>query len=115
MDDNVQRIRWTNESIKCFLETCIAEINRVGRNGGSLRKESWDNVAKKIHEVCHMRLTQKQLKNHYDYLKGKYSGWKYLTNKTGNIYNPELNMFTLSNQEWEDFFKVSFYFYFLYF
>ena len=48
MDDNVQRIRWTNEVIKGFLETCIAEINRVGRNGGSLRKESWDNVAKKI-------------------------------------------------------------------
>ena len=107
MDENV-RIRWNNENIKCFLEMCIDVVNKVGRNGGSLRKESWTTLVKKLEEVCHMKnLTQKQLKNQYDYLKGKYSGWVYLRNKTGNIYDPVMNTFKLSNQEWEEFIKVS--------
>lgn len=97
--------------IKCFLETCIEEVNKFGRNGGSLRKDTWTKLATKLDEVCKVKLTQKQLKNQYDYLKGKYSGWVYLRNKTGNIYDPALNMFNLSNQEWEEFFKVSVHFF----
>ncbi|XP_024996638.1 L10-interacting MYB domain-containing protein-like [Cynara cardunculus var. scolymus] len=104
MDDNV-RVKWTNELTKRFLETCIEEVHKVGRNGGSLRKETWVKVEIKLEEVCHVKLTQKQLKNQYDYLKGKYSRWVYLRNKTGNIYDPEMNTFILTNQEWEDFFK----------
>ncbi|KAJ9546559.1 hypothetical protein OSB04_019102 [Centaurea solstitialis] len=104
MDENT-RIRWTNEMIKCFLETCIDEVNKVGRNGASLTKDTWTKLATKLEEVCHVKPTQKQLKNQYDYLKGKYSGWVYLRNKTGNIYDPIMNTFTLSNQEWEEFFK----------
>lgn len=103
------RIKWSDGLTKCFLEACIEEINKVGRNGGSLRKETWAKVGKKLEEVCSVKLNQKQLKNQYDYLKGKYSGWTYLKNKTGNIYDPLMNTFTLSNQEWEEFFKVSLY------
>ncbi|KAJ9553695.1 hypothetical protein OSB04_017740 [Centaurea solstitialis] len=97
--------RWTNEMIKCFLETCIDEVNKVGRNGGSLTKDTWTKLATKLEETCRVKPTQKQLKNLYDYLKGKYSGWVYLKNKTGNIYDIVMNTFNLSNQEWEEFFK----------
>ena len=88
LEDKTQRLNWTPEAIKCFLESCISEINTVGRNGGSLRKESWIKVAKNVHDVCHMNATQKQLKNHYNYLKAKYACWVYLKNKTWNLYNP---------------------------
>ncbi|XP_022040282.1 uncharacterized protein LOC110942827 [Helianthus annuus] len=52
-----------------------------------------------------MDLTQKQIRNAFDTMKSKYVGWCYLRNKTGNLYNPETNMFTLMPQEWEDFKK----------
>ncbi|VFQ68868.1 unnamed protein product [Cuscuta campestris] len=45
------------------------------------------------------------MRNAYDNLKAKYSGWVYLKNKTGNIYNAQTNTFTLTNEEWEDFKK----------
>ncbi|KAJ0821721.1 putative Myb/SANT-like domain-containing protein [Helianthus annuus] len=45
------------------------------------------------------------MKNAYDNLKAKYVGWAYLKNKTGNIYNPQTNTFTLTNEEWEEFKK----------
>ncbi|XP_024966753.1 uncharacterized protein LOC112506738 [Cynara cardunculus var. scolymus] len=107
MDENV-RLRWTNEITKCFLETCMEEVNKVVRNGGSLRKETWMKLATKFEEVCYVKLVQKQLKNQYDYLKRKYTGLTYLRNRTENIYDPELDTFTLSNQEWEDFFQALF-------
>ncbi|KAJ9566836.1 hypothetical protein OSB04_002802 [Centaurea solstitialis] len=98
-------LRWIPESIKCFLESCISEVNTVGRNGGSLQKNSWSKVAKSLHDVCGMNATQKQMKNHYDYLKSKYACWVYLKNKTGNLYNPETNTFNLSEKEWDEFIK----------
>ncbi|KAE8687129.1 hypothetical protein F3Y22_tig00111022pilonHSYRG00082 [Hibiscus syriacus] len=45
------------------------------------------------------------MKNAYDNLKAKYIGWVYLKNKTGNLYNPQTNTFTLTNEEWEEFRK----------
>ena len=96
MDANVC-VRWTNEIIERFLETCIKEVNNVGRNRSSFQKVGlrWQQSSKRFA----IKLTQKQLKNQYDYVKGKYSGWVYLRNKTGNIYNLEMNTFTLANQE----------------
>ncbi|KAJ9538100.1 hypothetical protein OSB04_030833 [Centaurea solstitialis] len=41
------------------------------------------------------------MKNHYDYLKGKYGAWAKLRNKTGNVYNASTNMFNLSEEEWQ--------------
>ncbi|XP_076894521.1 L10-interacting MYB domain-containing protein-like [Bidens hawaiensis] len=105
MENNDGRQQWTDETIKCMLDTCLEEIGRVGRNGQSLRKESWDRLGKKLKEEFGMNLTQKQLRNAFDTLKAKYVGWCYLRNKTGNLYNPQTNMFTLTPQEWKDFKK----------
>ncbi|CAH9140541.1 unnamed protein product, partial [Cuscuta epithymum] len=41
------------------------------------------------------------MKNHYDYLKGKYGAWLLLKNKTGNVYDPSTNTFNLTPEEWE--------------
>ncbi|KAJ9544803.1 hypothetical protein OSB04_024510 [Centaurea solstitialis] len=98
-------LQQTPESIRCFLESCLSEVNIVGRNGGSLQKNSWVKVAKNLLDVCGMNATQKQMKNHYDYLKAKYACWVYLKNKIGNLYNPETNTFNLSLEEWDDFIK----------
>ncbi|CAI9282660.1 unnamed protein product [Lactuca saligna] len=52
-----------------------------------------------------MDTSQKQLKNAFDNLKAKYIGWKYLRNKSRNLYNAQRNSFALVNTEWEEFKK----------
>ena len=97
---------WTNEQTKCLLLTCIEEVQTVGRKGLSLHKQSWHKLGTTIKEKYGVDLNQRQLKNAYDNLKAKYTGWLYLKNKTGNLYNPQTNTFNLTNEEWEDFKKV---------
>ncbi|XP_021971435.1 uncharacterized protein LOC110866600 [Helianthus annuus] len=105
MKTNDDRQQWTHEAIKCMLETCLEEIGRVGRNGQSLRRESWGRVGAKLMEEFRFDLNQKQIRNAFDTMKSKYVGWCYLRNKTRNLYNPQTNMFTLTPQEWDDFKK----------
>ncbi|KAF5808869.1 putative Myb/SANT-like domain-containing protein [Helianthus annuus] len=100
-----EKQQWSNDHLKCLLETCIEEINTVGRKGLSLHKDSWNKLGKVLKEKFGLDLTQKQMKNAYDNLKAKYVGWVYLKNKTDNIYNPQTNTFTLTNEEWEEFKK----------
>nr|GEW72280.1 hypothetical protein [Tanacetum cinerariifolium] len=46
------------------------------------------------------QVEQKQMRNHYDYLKTKYTAWLSLRNKTG-IYDKSTNTFHLSEEEWK--------------
>ncbi|XP_076923476.1 uncharacterized protein LOC143585601 isoform X1 [Bidens hawaiensis] len=101
-----KRLKLTTEQEKLFLETCIEETVRVGYMGVSLQRESWAVVGKKLLEAYGMAVEQKQLKNKYDYLRAKYLAWSYLKRKTGNIYNPYTNMFTLTNKDWDAVCKV---------
>ncbi|KAK1419381.1 hypothetical protein QVD17_28548 [Tagetes erecta] len=39
------------------------------------------------------------MKNHYDYVKGKFAAWTKLKNKTGNVYDPSTNTFNLMEDE----------------
>ncbi|KAF5773447.1 putative Myb/SANT-like domain-containing protein [Helianthus annuus] len=80
-----EKQQWSNDHLKCLLETCIEEINTVGRKGLSLHKDSWNKLGKVLKEKFGLDLTQKQMKNAYDNLKAKYVGWVYLKNKTSNI------------------------------
>ncbi|KAD3066764.1 hypothetical protein E3N88_34644 [Mikania micrantha] len=100
-----EKQKWSNEHIKCLLETCIEEINNVGKKGLSLHKDSWNKLGIVLKDKFGMVLTQKQMKNAFDNLKAKYVGWLYLKNKTGNLYNAQTNTFTLTNEEWEEFKK----------
>ncbi|KAD6795991.1 hypothetical protein E3N88_06887 [Mikania micrantha] len=100
-----EKQQWSNEHIKCLLETCIEEINNVGKKGLSLHKDSWNKLGIVLKDKFGMVLTQKQMKNAFDNLKAKYVGWLYLKNKTGNLYNAQTNTFTLTNEEWEEFKK----------
>ncbi|KAJ9538787.1 hypothetical protein OSB04_031520 [Centaurea solstitialis] len=84
-EDNTQRLKWTPESIRCFLESCLAEVNTVGRNGGSLQKKLLGKGGKKSSR--------------------RYACWVYLKNKTGNLYNPQTNTFNLNDDEWDEFIK----------
>ena len=100
------KITWSQEQLKCLLETCIEEVNKVGRKGLSMHKDSWTKLGSVLKERFGMELSQKQMKNCYDNLKAKYVGWAYLKSKTGNLYNPQTNMFNLTTEEWDDFKKV---------
>lgn len=97
---------WTDEQIKCLLETAIHEISTFGKKGLSLHKDSWTRVGSVLKEKFGISVDQRQMKNCYDTQKAKYTGWVYLKNKTGNLYNPQTNMFNLTNEEWVDFKKV---------
>ncbi|KAL4579475.1 hypothetical protein LXL04_015623 [Taraxacum kok-saghyz] len=77
------KITWSQEQLKCLLETCIEEVNKVGRKGLSMHKDSWTKLGCVFKERFGMELSQKQMKNCYDNLKAKYIGWTYLKNKTG--------------------------------
>ena len=101
-----EKQQWTNEHLKCLLDTCIEEVESVGRKGLSLQKDSWIRLGRVLKEKFGVELTQKQMKNAYDNLKAKYTGWVYLKNKTGNIYNSQTNTFNLTAEEWDDFKKV---------
>ncbi|KAD4889271.1 hypothetical protein E3N88_21344 [Mikania micrantha] len=73
-----EKHQWSNEEIKCLLETCIEEINNVGKRGLSLHKDSWNKLGRVLKEKFGMDFSQKQLKNAFDNLKAKYIGWMYL-------------------------------------
>lgn len=99
------KLEWSNEQVKFLLETCIEEVNKFGRKGGSMYKRSWVRLGKALKKKFNMDVTQKQLEHAFDDLKAKYEGWIYLKNKTRNLYNPETNSFTLGNAEWDEFIK----------
>ncbi|KAD7479364.1 hypothetical protein E3N88_02500 [Mikania micrantha] len=96
------RISWKQEGVeKTFLEACVQELTLHGREGGSLKALSWKRVAKKLQLEHKFIADQKQMKNHYDYLKAKFTVWTKLKNKTGNVYDPITNMFNLSEEDWQ--------------
>ncbi|PWA40334.1 Myb DNA-bind domain-containing protein [Artemisia annua] len=96
------RVSWKNLSVvRTFLDACIQEISLNGREGGSLKAHSWKKVAQVLNENHNFSVDRKQMKNHYDYLKGKYGAWLLLRNKTGNVYDPSTNTFNLTDEEWE--------------
>ncbi|KAL8237755.1 hypothetical protein R6Q59_018836, partial [Mikania micrantha] len=88
------RISWKQEGVeKTFLESCVNELTLHGRERGSLKALSWKKVVEKLQSEHGFVADQKQMKNHYDYLKAKFSIWTKLKNKTGNVYDPITNMF----------------------
>ncbi|KAK9079613.1 hypothetical protein SSX86_001286 [Deinandra increscens subsp. villosa] len=93
------RASWTPVVDKTFLEACIHEVTIHGRDG--FKPVSWRAIAEKLKNEHTFVVDQKKMRNHYDYLKGKYTAWSKLKNKTGNVYNPVTNMFTLSEEEWQ--------------
>lgn len=58
---------------KLFIDLCIEEVNTRGKkgSGSTLNVKSWDTIGAKIKEQKGMILSQRQLKNHWDYLKKK--------------------------------------------
>ncbi|KAL4567889.1 hypothetical protein LXL04_023485 [Taraxacum kok-saghyz] len=79
------------------------KVNTIRRKGLSLQKDSWNKVGRVLKDNLGVDLTQKQLKNSYDNLKAKYTGWIYLMNKTGNLYNAQINTFNLTAEEMDIF------------
>ena len=104
------RLNWKKESVvKTFLEACIHEVAVNGRDGVSLKMLSWKNVGEILKKEHNFIADQRQMKNHFDYLKSKFSAWTKLKNKTGNVYDPVTNTFNLTEEEWQIEMKVTFY------
>lgn len=104
MGDSSEKLNFTAEQLKFFLETCIDEVNRLGPSpsGGSLCVDSWKKVAQALEDTYGIKTTQKKLKNKFDYYKAKYHLWASLKGKTGNVYNYETNSFNFTEEEWRD-------------
>ncbi|KAK1429954.1 hypothetical protein QVD17_12323 [Tagetes erecta] len=102
-----RRISWQQEGVdKTFLEACVHELIQHGREGSSLKQVSWKNVAEKLKKEHNFIADQRQTKNRYDYVKGKFAAWTKLKNKTGNVYDPSINTFNLTGDEWQIEMKV---------
>lgn len=101
------RINWKQENIeKTFLEACLHEITVNGREGNSLKVNSWKNVGQRLQKEHDFDANQRQMKNRYDYLKAKFGAWLKLRNKSGNVYDPIKNKFNLEEEEWQMEIKV---------
>lgn len=99
---NKPRISWKNEiHVRTFLETCIQQVAEHGRSSGSLKPHSWEHVMKTLKDTHNLVVDQKQMKNHYDYLKGKYRAWCKLRDHFNDLYDSSTNTFNLSEDEWE--------------
>nr|XP_043610822.1 L10-interacting MYB domain-containing protein-like isoform X1 [Erigeron canadensis] len=95
------RVSWKREKVvKTFLQACINQVAEDGRNGASLRAYTWRVVAEKLKGKHNLVVNQKQMKNHYDYLKSKYKAFLKLKNKRANVYDPLTNTFNLTEEEW---------------
>ncbi|KAJ9542836.1 hypothetical protein OSB04_029342 [Centaurea solstitialis] len=85
-----RRITWKKDGlVQTFLEACLHETIKNGREGSSLKAQSWKNVGEELRKKHNFIVDQRQMKNHYDYIKGKYAAFQKLKNKNeecGNKY-----------------------------
>ncbi|KAK9064947.1 hypothetical protein SSX86_016330 [Deinandra increscens subsp. villosa] len=101
MSGKKPRVSWKSEAVdKAFLEACLDEVTINGREGTSLKGCSWKVVGEKLKNEHNFIVDRAQMKNRYDYIKKKFVTWVKLRNKTGNLYNPVTNTFSMSDEEW---------------
>ncbi|GKE06310.1 Myb/SANT-like domain, harbinger transposase-derived nuclease domain protein [Tanacetum coccineum] len=108
MEGPKQHKYWYDEMIKVLLDKFIEEMKSTGRNDTILHKQSWAKLGRVFKEKFNIDFNKKDIKNGFDNLKAKYVGWLYLKNKTENLYNPDTKMFSLTQEEWDDFKQVNF-------
>ncbi|KAJ9543459.1 hypothetical protein OSB04_023166 [Centaurea solstitialis] len=101
------RVYWKDDAVKTLLEGCIQEMSATGTQGSSLKMQSWKNIAETLKNTHNFVVNQRQMKNQFDYLRGKYVVFSRLMNKTGNVYNPTTNKFNLTEKEWQAEAKLS--------
>ncbi|KAL6522622.1 hypothetical protein OROMI_031580 [Orobanche minor] len=95
-------ISWKDLNVvKTFLETCILEVGLNEKEGSSLKAHSWKKVSEIPKSTHNFDADRKQMRNHFDYLKGKFGAWLKLKNRTGNVYDPSTNTFNLTSEEWK--------------
>ncbi|KAF5198861.1 hypothetical protein FRX31_011550 [Thalictrum thalictroides] len=93
-----------------FIDICMEEIDVRHYKGTGLIPESWKRLEKDLNEEFELQLNHKALKNHWDDLKRKYLGWRYLNSKTGNLYNSETGLFNMTEEDWQDYYQARKYF-----
>ncbi|KAI3933171.1 hypothetical protein MKW92_003644, partial [Papaver armeniacum] len=83
-----------------FIDQCLAQATEFGFSGTSLKQTSWGNLCKFFSEKYDCTITQKKLRNHWDYLRNQYVTWSRLLARTGHGYNAETNTFDWSEEQW---------------
>ncbi|RZC58486.1 hypothetical protein C5167_005789 [Papaver somniferum] len=83
-----------------FIDQCLAQATEHGFSGTSLKQTSWGNLCKYFSEKYDCTITQKKLRNHWDYLRTQYVTWSRLLARTGHGYNAETNTFDWSEEQW---------------
>ncbi|KAH7860932.1 hypothetical protein Vadar_019686 [Vaccinium darrowii] len=102
------RANWKDPELhKLFIDLCLKESTENGKNGGSLKKESWDRVRVALNKEKNVNLSKKQLKNQWEYLKSKYGEWSKIISKTGNGYDPVTNTVNWSTEEWSEYIQAN--------
>ncbi|KAH7854129.1 hypothetical protein Vadar_010405 [Vaccinium darrowii] len=102
------RANWKDpELYKLFIGSCLKESTENGKNGGSLKKESWDRVRVALNKEENVNLSQKQLKNQWEYLKSNFGEWSKIISKIGNGYDPVTNTVNWSTEEWSEYIQAN--------
>ncbi|KAL5728701.1 hypothetical protein ACHQM5_001752 [Ranunculus cassubicifolius] len=99
------RLKTSDEWNKDFIDLCVEEFSLYGYLGTSLKQHSWDRVIEQMGKKYNAQYTQRQMKQKWDYLRGKYQAWTVLEKRTGNFYNPETSTFDFPDHTWDDIIK----------
>ncbi|XP_026390876.1 L10-interacting MYB domain-containing protein-like [Papaver somniferum] len=101
-DEQANKITFRSvpESRGLFIDQCLAQATEYGFSGTSLKQTSWGNLCKFFSEKYDCTITQKKLRNHWDYLRTQYVTWSRLLARTDHGYNAETNTFDWSEEQW---------------
>jgi hypothetical protein len=99
-------VDWDATVTKIFCKICFQEIAAGNRPHGTLTAKGYANLVHTFVEQIGRPYSQKQLKNHWDSLKGLYDFWLSLEHTTGIGWDSKLNTYTAGDEFLENNTKV---------
>ena len=107
-----QKASWTDYRVSCFIDICLEDAALGNKPSSVLNKTGYDNLERKFKERTNISYNKVQLKNHWDLLKKDWQQWNFLEKQTGGKdWSEEKKTFSFTDDQWVDFFKVSFIFF----
>ncbi|XP_010276164.1 PREDICTED: uncharacterized protein At2g29880-like isoform X2 [Nelumbo nucifera] len=105
--DEVDRMNWTPELTKFIIDKVLEDKNATGKKGGNLTKSTCNKIVAALKNEKRVHVTNKQVKNRWDYLKKKYEIWSRMFKKPGRGYNPVTNTFDWPDEVWDEYLKAN--------
>ncbi|KAI3989067.1 hypothetical protein MKX01_033103 [Papaver californicum] len=94
------RARWTTALTEKFATLLIEQINQGNRSNNIFSKKAWKNVRSEFNKQTGNDLDRKQLKNHLDVLRKRYTITKSLLDQPDFQWDESQHMVIADNEVW---------------